>query len=63
MLAAQAGQAIDLVGLQLLFDPQPVAFEHPRCIELREALPCIALGKVQQAQLAASLQAYPLAAV
>ena len=33
--------------------------KHPRGIELQDALPRTALGKVQKAQLAASLQAQP----
>ena len=57
VLVAQAGQQVDLAGLQALFDQQLARFKHPQRMLLREALPRTALGKVQKAQLASSLQA------
>ena len=57
VLVAQPGQAVDLAGLQDLFDQQLARFKHPQQTLLRNALPRTALGKVQKAVLAASLLA------
>ena len=59
VLVARPGQAVDLEGLQALFDRQLARFKHPRRTVLRDSLPRTALGKVQKALLAQGLAAAP----
>lgn len=51
------GQALDQAALQALFDARLARFKHPRAVQVVEALPKTALGKVQRAVLARQLGA------
>ena len=51
------GQALDQAALQALFDARLARFKHPRAVQVVEALPKTALGKVQRAALARLLGA------
>ena len=51
------GQALDQAALQALFDARLARFKHPRAVQVVEALPKTALGKVQRAALARQLGA------
>jgi fatty-acyl-CoA synthase len=56
VLVPRPGQRIDAAALQSLFDQRLARFKHPRRIVVAEALPKTALGKVQRAALADTLQ-------
>ena len=51
------GQALDQAALQALFDARLARFKHPRAVQVVEALPKTALGKVLRAALARQLGA------
>ena len=59
-LVLRAGCEADLPALQALLTDKLAGFKRPRRIEVLEALPKTALGKVQRAQLGAALESTAL---